>query len=261
MLRHASVIEGYGINATDGPIGTIVDFLFDDITWLVRWLVVDTGAFLPGRKVLLPPSALSHVNHMGGELAVSITKQTVKDSPDIRTDQPVSRVMETNLYDFYGWSPYWSTGFYMGGYGYPLGTGFLGAGLGFHAGNVNDRKISGEGVVQGDRHLRSITEVTGYHIHARDGEIGHVADFLMEDGDWSVHYLVVDTKNWWPAKKVLISPRSIKRTDWSSRMVYLDVLRQQVKDSPAYDGTVAVDRAYEYAFHGYYDRLPVAEPA
>jgi hypothetical protein len=260
MLRHATDIEGDGINATDGPIGTIVDLLFDDVTWLVRWLVVDTGAFLIGRKVLLPPSALSHTNLMGGELAAGITKQQVEDSPNIRTDQPVSRVMETNLYDFYGWSPYWSMGFYMGGYGYPVGTGFMRGGLGAHDGGAHDREGVVAGVARGDQHLRSIREVTGYHIHALDGEIGHVADFLLEDGDWSVHYLVVDTKNWWPAKKVLISPRSIKRTDWSSRMVSLDLLRQQIKDGPAYDGTVAVDRAYEHAFHGYYDLLPVSEP-
>jgi hypothetical protein len=259
MLRHASQIEGDGINATDGPIGTIVDFLFDDETWLVRWLVVDTGAFLTGRKVLLPPSALSHINHMGGELAVGLTKQQVKDSPDIKTDEPVSRVMESDVYDFYGWSPYWSTGFYMGGYAYPVEPGFLPGGLGPHDVATSDREGAVGRGAQGDRHLRSIREVTGYHMHARDGEIGHVADFLLEDGDWSVHYLVVDTKNWWPAKKILISPRSIDRTDWSSRLVFLRVLRQQIKDSPAYDGTEAVDRAYEYAFHSYYDRLPVTE--
>jgi len=163
--------------------------------------------------------------------------------------------METNLYDFYGWSPYWSTGFYMGGYGCPGVIGPLRSGPDSH-----DREGSVAGLVKGDQHLRSIRQVTGYHIHARDGEIGHVADFLLEDGDWSVHYLVVDTRNWWPAKKVLISPRSIEGTDWATRRVSLDVLREQIKDSPAYDGTEAVDRAYEYAFHGYYDRLPVAEP-
>jgi hypothetical protein len=256
MLRHASDLKGYGVNATDGPIGSIVDFLFDDATWLVRWFVVDTGAFMIGRKVLLPPSALSHTNHIGGELAVKLTKQQVKDSPDISADQPVSRVMETNLYDFYGWSPYWSTGFYMGGYGYPVGTGPLRDGLAAH-----DREDAADGVVKGDPHLRSIRQVNGYHIHARDGAIGHVADFLVEDGDWSIRYLIVETGNWWPAKKVLISPRSIQGTDWLTRVVNLDVLREQVRGSPAYDGSEAVDRAYEYAFHGYYDRLQVSEPA
>jgi len=256
MLRHTSEIDGYAIGAMDGPIGRITDLLFDEVTWRVRWLVVDTGAFLSGRRVLLPPSALTNVNHIARQLSVNLTKQQIKDSPDTSTDQPVSSQMETNLYDYYGWSPYWSTGFYMGGYGYAGGP-FTPSGLGFHA---RDREGEVAHRLHGDRHLRSIQEITGYHIHARDGEIGHVADVLLEDGDWSIHYLVVDTQNWWTGKKVLISPRSIKSTDWATRTIGLDVDRQTVKDSPAYDGSEAVDRAYEYAFHGYYDGRRVTEP-
>jgi len=103
-----------------------------------------------------------------------------------------------------------------------------------------------------DPHLRSIEAVTGYHSHASDGEIGHVEDFLVEDGDWSIHYLVVDTKNWWPGKKVLISPRSAREIDWTHRLVHIDVDRQMVKDSPAYDASITVDRVYEKHFHSYY---------
>ncbi len=131
------------------------------------------------------------------------------------------------------------------------------SGLGFGA---RDRQDEVARRTHGDRHLRSVREVKGYHIHARDGEIGHVADFLLEDGDWSIHYLVIDTQNWWPGKKVLISPRSIASTDWSTRAVSLNVDRQKVKDSPAYDGSRAIDRAYEYQFHGYYDGRRVPEP-
>ena len=256
MLRHTSEIDGYAIGAADGPIGSITDFLFDDVTWLVRWLVVDTGEFLSGRKVLLPPSALRHVNHLGRQLSVTLAKQQVKDSPGTTADEPVSSQMETDLYDHYGWSPYWSTGFYMGGYGYAGGL-FAPSALGFHA---REREDEVARRTHGDKHLRSVREVTGYHIHARDGEIGHVADFLLEDGDWSIHYLVVDTRNWWPGKKVLISPRSIESTDWSTRTVNLDVDRRKVKESPAYDGSKAIDRAYEYEFHGYCDGRKVAEP-
>ena len=97
MLRHTSEIGGYAIGATDGPIGSITDFLFDDVTWRGRWLVVDTGTFLSGRKVLLPPSALSQVNHIGRQLSVNLTKQQVKDAPNISTDEPVSGQMETDL--------------------------------------------------------------------------------------------------------------------------------------------------------------------
>jgi hypothetical protein len=256
MLRHTSKIEGYAIGATDGPIGSITDLLIDDVSWRIRWLVVDTGTWLIGRKVLLPPSALTQVNHIGRQLSVSLTKQQVKDSPNPTIDEPVSTQMESNLYDYYGWSPYWSTGFYMGGYSYAGGP-FAPTGLGFLS---RDRQDDVARRTHSDSHLRSIREVTGYHIHARDGEIGHIEDFLIEDGDWSLHYLVVDTQNWWPGRKVLISPRSIESIDWAKRTVALNVERQKVKDSPAYDGTEAVDRAYEYKFHGYYDGQKVTEP-
>ena len=103
-----------------------------------------------------------------------------------------------------------------------------------------------------DPHLRSIEAITGYHIHASDGEIGHVDDFLVEDADWSIRYLVVNTKNWWPGKKVLISPRSVREIDWTDQLVNLDVDRQRVKDSPAYDASTTVDAAYEHQFHNYY---------
>ncbi len=103
-------------------------------------------------------------------------------------------------------------------------------------------------------------EVTGYHIHASDGQIGHVSDFLIEDQDWSIHYLAIDTQAWWAGKKVLISPRSIKSIDWPLRSVMLNVDRKAIQGSPAYDGSQEIDRAYEYQFHGYYDNMPVVEP-
>jgi hypothetical protein len=251
MLRNASAINGYAIAASDGRLGTVSDFLFDDTTWLVRWLVVDTGKWLSGRKVLLPSSVLGHLDPKERAFPVRLTKQQVEDSPDIDTDRPVSRQMETNVYDYYGWTPYWGTGLYMGGYGYTGSTGAI-AGSPYQGSGRAAEDYSGSQRDDEDPHLRSIARVTGYHIHASDGEIGHVEDFLMEDGDWSIHYLIVDTKNWWPGKKVLISPRSTREIDWTDSLVNLDVDRQRVKDSPAYDASVTVDRAYETQFHSYY---------
>ena len=167
----------------------------------------------------------------------------VEDSPDIETHRPVSRRMETSIYDYYGWSPYWGTGFYMGGY-MPMPSA---AETVRHEEELAEHRRSDD-----EPHLRSIAAVTGYHIHATDGEIGHVEDFLVEEADWSIHYLIVDTKNWWPAKKVLISPRSAQAIDWTEKMVNIDVDRQRVKNSPSYDPSTIVDRAYEKQFHTYY---------
>jgi len=254
MLRHESEIDGYAIHASDGLIGTVSDFLFDDATWLVRWLVVDTGNWLPGRRVLLPPSALADVNHMGRQFSVRLTRQQVKECPDVESDRPVSRQSEAGIYDYYGWSPYWGAGAYMGmvgyGGGYLTGTAPPSPELMQREKAIDDARRS-----QDDPALRSANEVTGYHILASDGEIGHVEDFLVEDDDWSIHYLVVDTKNWWPGRKVLISPMSVRKIEWADRRVNLGADRQKVKDSPAYDPSMMVDPLYEENFHEHYGDL------
>jgi hypothetical protein len=262
MLWNASVIKGYAIAASDGRLGTVSDFLFDDASWLVRWLVVDTGHWLSGRKVLLPPFVLGHLDPKQREFSVDLTMQQVKDSPDIDTDRPVSRQIEANIYDYYGWSPYWGNGLLTDGYGYigdavqvapalgfrePLASGDLALGFRQREEDIADTERSDD-----DPHLRSIEAVTGYHIHASDGEIGHVEDFLVGDADWSIRYLVVDTKNWWPGKKVLISPRSAREIDWTDKLVNLNVDRQKVKDSPTYDPSITVDQAYDERFLTYY---------
>jgi uncharacterized protein YrrD len=257
MLRPISELAGYAVGATDGPIGSIVDYLFDDATWRVRWLVADTGSWLFGRHVLLPPSILGHVNHIGHQFAVRLTQQQVRESPDVKTDEPVSRLMENNLYDHYGWTPYWSSGFYLSGYGY--------TGAQTPPGDPSSAPRETEDQVAqrlgSDPHLRSARELAGYHIHARDGDIGHVADFIIEDGDWSLRYLVVETGHWWPGKRVLISPRSILSVDWAGRSIDLSVDRRGVSQSPAYIAAELINRAYERDFHQYYDRLTLAEVA
>ncbi len=248
MLWHTSVINGYSIEASDGEIGTVCDILFDDASWSVRWLVVDTGTWLSGRKVLLPTSALGTIVAKEQRFSVKLTKQQVKDSPEIDTDRPVSRQMETGVYDYYGWSPYWGSGFYMGGYGY------MGGMASPHLGARRREQVIAEARAadNDDVHLRSVKAVTGYHIHANDGEIGHVEDFLVDDADWSIHYLVVDTKNWWPGKRILVSSRSAGEIDWTGRLVNLHVDRQRIKDSPAYDPSMTIDRAYDEKLLTYY---------
>ncbi len=110
-----------------------------------------------------------------------------------------------------------------------------------------------------DVHLRSVVAVTGYHIHASDGEIGHVETFLIEDADWSIRYLAVDTKNWWPGKKVLISPLSILGISWSDRLVNVNANRRKVKEGPGYDDSTTVDQAYDKKLLTYYGIDPVVQ--
>jgi hypothetical protein len=257
MLWNASAIKGYAISASDGKIGTINDVLFDDTSWLARWLVVDTGNWLSGRKVLLPSSALGHVDATQEVCSIKLTVQKIKDSPDIATDRPVSRQMESSLYGHYGYSPYWNSGYgYMGGIGYLGGYGYMGGpggampitlGMRPHENEISDAELD-----RLDVHLRSIDAVTGYHIHASDGHIGHVEDFLIDDSDWSIRYLVVDTKNWWPGKTVLISPRPVAEIDWTDRVVSINLPRNKLQAGPAYDASMTIDSAFDEKFQTYY---------
>ena len=252
MLRPISQLDGYAVHASDGVIGTVRDLLFDDVTWFVRWLVIDTGGWLSGRAVLLPPSVLSQVNHIGRQIDVRLTRQQVKDSPNADTERPVSRQQETEIYDYYSWAPYWGDGSYMDVMGY---GGFLGGSLAPPPTEDSMRREKERDDVQrskNDPALRSVKEVIGYHIQATDGEIGHVEEFLVDEENWGIRYLVVDTKNWWPAKRVLISPMLVKKVDWSGRRVDLRAARQEIKSSPAYDASTVVDLLYEKGVHTHY---------
>jgi len=242
MLIEASDLKGFKITATDGSIGTVTDFLFDDESWTLRWIVVETGTWLSGRKVLLPVSVLGHPDIDARSFPVRLTMAKVKDSPAIDTNEPVSRQHEERMYGYYSMSPYWGNGFYMGGYG-----GWSVGMSGTHYADARRRQdeLSAERHRDDDLHLRSIDTVTGYNLQATDGSIGHIDGFLIDDTDWTIHFLTVDTKNWWPGKHVLISPRSAQDIQWAEDLVNLDIDRQTVMDSPAYDPSVPVDAAFE----------------
>jgi len=251
MLWNSSGIIGHSIAASDGPLGKVSDLLFDDLSWQIRWVVVDTRHWLSGRKVLLPTSVLGHPHVLDRQFPVRLTMKQVKDSPDIDSHQPVSRQMEANIFDYYGWAPYWGSGYFLGGYGGLYAGGAMASSPALEPGYpVVDRRDHPR--ASPDPHLRSVEAVRGYHIHASDGAIGHVEDFLVEEADWSIHFLVVDTRNWWRGRKVLISPRSARKIDWATTQVDLTIDRQKVKDGPAYDPTMTVDQAYEKHYHSYY---------
>lgn len=252
MLLAESALKRMSIEAEDGGIGTVNDFLFDDRTWKLRWMVVDTGTWLTGRKVLVHPSAIGQLDYDRGQLPVRLSRLQVRDSPDILQDQPVSRGMQDNLYGYYGWDPLWGGGNYLGG---PLGNGLGWAGGPTAEGNEGAALEAGSVASRSDAadpHLRSMAAVTGYRLLATDGAIGHVENFMLESDNWGIRYLVADTRNWWPGKHVLLSPYAVKSIDWANREAVLDISRDQVKGSPPWNPEQAIDRAYEEGLHGYY---------
>jgi len=248
MLLVGSALKGYAIEATDGRIGSVNDLLFDDTTWKVRWVVVDTGNWLPGRKVLLHPSAVQRADHEDEVMQVALTKAQVEASPDIMEDRPVSRQMQESLYSYYGWDPLW-TGSYLGtaGMASPISAPPI-----YGRPAMRDTPDGDMLLEEGDPHLRSLAEMKGYHIHATDGDIGHVENLLIDDTSWDIRYLIVDTSNWWSGQHVLISPFAVLDIDVSDEHIDLNVGRERVKGSPPWDAVAVIDQYYEKRLHSHY---------
>jgi hypothetical protein len=230
MLHSAKEIIGLSIAAKDGELGTVDDLYFDDAHWTIRYLVVDTGGWITGRNVLIPLHALTGANWPGEALKVDLTKQQVKDSPGIDTAKPVSRQHESDLYNHYGYPYYWSGPYTWGQAVLPA----LFEKKPFEDPDRQRTRIRMEKRGE-DPHLRSFNEVTGYRIMALDDKAGHVEDFLLDDQDWSIQLIAVDTREWLPGKSVLISPERIRDVSWHDREVTVDISREEVEASPEFD--------------------------
>jgi uncharacterized protein YrrD len=240
MLHKAKTLNGYKLRSLDGEIGKVKEFYFDDHHWTIRYLVADTGNWLTGRQVLISPYALVAVNNKEQYIAVDLTKKQIEDSPSLDSHKPVSRQFEEAYYGYYGWP----------GYGVPYMWGpypYI----------VRDRtkwEESAQSEKVPDRHLRSTQDVSGHAIQATDGEIGHVEDFIVDDETWAIRYLIIDTRNWWPGKKVLLSPKWIERVSWSESKVFVNLLRENIKQSPEYTEESLITRDYETHLHRHYKR-------
>ena len=256
MLRNVTNLKGFAIRARDGELGTLEQFYFDDETWAIRYLVVDAGDWLGGRMVLVSPIALRQVEWESKRLDVALTKKQVENSPPIDTHKPVSRQHEATYMGYYGYPYYWEGPKLWGLASYP-------AGLTSHWEAVTraEELQARAGKESADSHLRCTDEVTGYRIEAVDGEIGHVRDFILDDETWAIRYLEVDTRNWWPGKKVIVSPQWISRVSWPDSKVCVDLTRETIQNGPAWDDSVIITREYENRLYDYYARSPYWTPA
>ncbi|MBL9207297.1 MAG: PRC-barrel domain-containing protein [Opitutaceae bacterium] len=236
MLRTAKTMDGYALRARDGDIGHVKDLYFDDQYWNLRYFVVDTGGWLTGRRVLVAPESVSGPLFTNDKvIPVDLTREQVKGSPDIDTEQPVERQRELVLREYYGWPAYWGMATPETGVApVPPLPATDARGL-----RTSPRDSETAALLDhdplGDPHLRSTNEVMGYRIAATDGDIGHVEDFLIDVETWRIRYLVVDTRNWWPGKKVVVAPAWIRDVSWDKSSVAIDLTRTAIKNSPPYE--------------------------
>ena len=241
MLNKAKILKGYKLNSLDGEIGKVNEFYFDDKHWTIRYLVADTGNWLTGRQVLISPYALKMVNKNEKNISINLTKKQIEESPSLETDKPVSQQFEHAYYGYYGWPGYWGGSYMWGDYPYI-------------ARDPEQWKTTTQEKKKWDHNLRSTHEVSGYHIQATDGEIGHVEDFIIDDETWAIRYLIIGTQNWWPGKKVLVSPQWISRVSWGESKVFVELSRETVKQSPEYADGALLSRDYETELHHHYNR-------
>jgi hypothetical protein len=249
MLINTTDLKGYSIHARDGELGKVEEVYFDDESWAVRYLVVETGGWLGGRSVLISPFSVTDVKRRDRLLDVALTKKQVENSPGIDTHEPVSRQHEAAYLGYYGYPEYWAGP-------YTWGPAFYPAGFAIPETISSDALADRVRQQSKDSHLRSTEAVMGYHIEALDGEIGHVDGFLMDDESWAIRYVEVATRSWWPGKKVLVSPSWIERVSWADSRLYAALAREAIQSAPEYIESVRIDRAYEDQIHSHYGRPP-----
>ena len=258
MLFAASGLIGRPVAASDGRVGAVKDFLFDDQRWRVRWMVVDTGHWLPGRKVLIHPSAIAPI-HLpprpalpmlsfgeSMEVSVNLSVGQVEASPDAAEDEPVTGQFEQRLYDYYGWDPFWGAS-HFGGEGIVARP----SGLPLPAEAAEGRAADLD-PPPGDPHLGSAAAVKGFAVHAADGEIGSIDNVLIDDVRWAVRYFVVATRHWLTGKLVQLAPPAVTDIDWRGERVGVNVTRERVNSAPAWDPLAMVDEITEERLRGHF---------
>jgi hypothetical protein len=240
MLRSVNELRGCALQAVDGEIGRTKDFLFDDVDWAIRYMVADTGRWIPKRRVLITPISIGEPNWIERRIPVLLTKQEIEDAPAVSEDEPVSRQHETALLMHHGYAPYW------------LGPDVWGGGIvpSFLRDEAFEADDDGLGISTSlrprpDPHLQSADEVVCYHVRATDDEVGRISDFILDDESWVVRYVVVDTGGWLSGRKVLAAPDWFVEFDWNSATATVDMTRAQIEAGPIYDAALTIDRSFE----------------
>ncbi|GJL57776.1 MAG: hypothetical protein NPIRA03_06330 [Nitrospirales bacterium] len=250
MLKTLMEMRGYRLRAIDKDLGSVDDFYFDDRLWEIRYLVADTGNWLPGRNVLIGKEALEPSDWEDKVFPLTLTSTEIENSPGIETNLPFSLQKEKELRLFFKWRDYWTDDVFL----QPAGFTPMSVPGGEAIEPAPNEGTNSSGTSDRNPYLRSASEVQGYYIGAKDGEIGHVDDFIVDDSSWKIRYIVVDTQNWLPGKKVLIAPQWVHSINWSDHMVDVAMNRETIERSPEYDPNKPINREYEVRMYDFYGK-------
>lgn len=229
MIRSIQQLYGNKLGASDGDIGHVKDLYFNDQNWAVRYVVADTGNWLPGRQVLLSPHAFGGGHAPGKTMLVKLTRKQIEDSPAIETHKPVSRQYEEDYHRHYGWPYYWE------------GDGLWGGMRGFPVLEAPPKFSTDEPpaanrprTARDDAHLFSAQAVNGYRLQATDGITGHVCDFMMDDQSWAITQLVVKVGHRFTGKEVQIPMSQVDGISYPASTVFVKLTTDAVEKSPAH---------------------------
>lgn len=236
MLERLDQVRQYAIEAKDGKIGSVSDIYFDEREWLIRYFVVLTGSWLLGRNVLLSPNVFKIRRDAEPRLTTELSQDMIRHSPSWNSHKPVSRQHEARLSEYYGWENYWVAGTPAG----PQSVSLV----------VPPQE---EREKEQDPYLHSSKEVSHCGIESLNDSIGHVSDFIVDTKKWTIRYVIIDTGNWLPGKKVLISTDWIEGISWESKKVFVGLEKEKIKHSPVYDPD-QLDAVYEENLYRHYGR-------
>ena len=225
MLRSIKQLYGDKLGASDGEIGHLKDFYFDDRDWAIRYLVVDTGNWLTSRQVLISPYSIGRLDQTEKIVRVNLTLKQIENSPSIDLHKPVSRQYEEEYYRYFGWPSYWQGDGVWGMSGFPI--------LEMPPTPLPSEPATAIGPQpeRADAHLRNTQAVNGYHLQASDGIIGHVCDFMMDDKSWAIGQLVVKTGHRFSGKEVLIPTNQVARISFDESTVFVNLTKEAVEQS------------------------------
>jgi uncharacterized protein YrrD len=227
MLHSLNLLYGKTLGSSDGEIGHVHDFYFDDQRWAVRYVVAETGSWLSERLVLVSPHAFGTLYEDGDSLLVNLSRRQIENSPSVELRKPVSRQYEEEYYRYYGWPSYWEGNEMWGASSLPIVPPL-------QASRNEKPNLHGYSRDGNDPHLRSTKAIKGYHIQTHDGAIGHVTDFMIDDKSWGIRHLVIETGHWYSGKEIVISPRHIERISYEDSKVFVNVTKEAIQNAEEY---------------------------
>ncbi|WP_162632618.1 PRC-barrel domain-containing protein [Paraliobacillus zengyii] len=234
-------MKHFNIRATDDVLGKIKDIYFDDKFWTVRYLVADTGKWLPSEKVLLSPLSVNKVDSENATVDVLASKEKVRNAPNKKADEPISKQDEIDLTGYYGWPNYWSQIGPWGGFSTPAALAVADKQREIQEKAKADQKESHQ--------LRSVNEIkgelTGYKVEGIGGKIGHVSDVIIDEENWKITYLVIETSKFLAANFILIATDWISDIHWYDKKIYVEVDNEKVKNVTDFDIHAPLTKEYE----------------